>query len=200
MKSYNARTAQVKTLMREGKLLIVIPARLPVGKIIPVSVDYSSDYDGPRNVKVLSDFCPLGTVGERFKLRETWALQSELLGHGEECDIYCYKADENKRGWRYKRSWNSPAIMPPEAVRHMPLITSITVKRVGDIVKLSDGNTDYHGENIEATGGYDSFADNPTLWPTIGNYKRNWNARYPKPDEQWPDAQCFFVRCKLEGK
>lgn len=124
--------------------------------------------------------CPLGKIGDRLWVRETW--QCGLCTESTFAYKATHKPTDLEEGWNEKIKWRPSSQMPRWASRILLEITDVRVGRLQDISQadaIAEGAPPSH-PSIDAVSREYGFPDFPrswfgqTWWHIYG--KENWQA------------------------
>ncbi len=118
--------------------------------------------------------CPYGEVGDRLRVKETWAIGSRSVDYPNRLEVL-YKTthdDNNDRQWvevpfdtwvkySYKNKWQSGRFMPHFASRLTQTITDIRIERINDISYTDCAN--------------EGFGSHSELVPTKEQFIKKWD-------------------------
>lgn len=127
---------------------------------------------------LISSVCPLGGVGDRLWVRETW--QCGLCTESTFAYKSTHKPTDLEEGWNEKIKWRPSSQMPRWASRILLEITGVRVERLQDISQadaIAEGAPPGH-PSIDAVSREYGFPDFPRSW-----FGQKWWHIYGK--ENW---------------
>ena len=125
--------------------------------------------------------CPLGKIGDRLWVRETW--QCGLCTESTFAYKATHKPTDLEEGWNEKIKWRPSSQMPRWASRILLEITGVRVERVQEISQEDAKAEGFVGDGLSwSPSAYGQFAD---MWMSIYGAE-SWNSN------QW----CWVIEFK----